>query len=105
MKFVLSFIVYFFSFLFNNLYFKIFKVLRRYLFILPKSYATYSIIQKICYLFFVGVFSFFTFLKMYFYINIYLLFLYKILLRKYILIQKKYKNINVKNLYFIFYIL
>src|ERR1700748_3673071 len=87
-----SFLVYFFSFLFNQLYFNIFKVLRKYIFSFPKLYNTYVIKKKIYYFSFLFILCILIFCKIYVYIYIYIYFLFNFFCKIYINIQKKYKN-------------
>ena len=91
----ISFIVYFLSFLFNKLYFNIFKILRKYIFALPKLYSIYSIKDKINYFGFVLIACLFIFCKIFFFTYYYILIFYKISILK--IKQKNY-------LYLVFWI-
>ena len=88
------FIVYLFSFLFNKLYFNIFKILKRYIFKLPKSYNTYSIKKKINYLGYLFILCMLIFCKIFLFTYYYILIFYNILVKIYIdiILKKKYKK-------------
>ena len=88
------FIVYFFSFFFNKLYFNIFKIIKSYIFIVSKLYSTYSINKKIYYLGFVGFLCILVFLKIFLFIYFYLLLIFKLLVKIYININQKFKKRN-----------
>jgi len=99
------FIVYFFSFFFNKLYFNIFKIIKSYIFIVSKLYSTYSINKKIYYLGFVGFLCILVFLKIFLFIYFYLLLIFKLLVKIYININQKFKkrNKNILNVVFWLY--
>src|SRR6185437_14888202 len=85
-------IVYFFSFLFNQLYFNLFKVLRKYIFFLPKLYNTYIIKKKIYYFSFLFILCILIFCKIYIFIYIYIYLFLNFFCKIYINMQKKFKN-------------
>lgn len=99
-----SFIVYFFSFLFNQLYFNIFKILKKYIFMFPKLYNTYVITKKIYYFCFLFILCILVFCKIYIFIYVYLLLFYKIFCKIYISIQKRLKKNFILILYLLFLI-
>jgi len=94
------FIVYFFSFFFNKLYFNIFKVLKKNIYIWPKLYSTYTVKKKLYYIFFLIILCIFTFCKIYWFIYFYILFIYKMLIKKYIDLI-----FNLKKIYNIFLVI
>src|SRR5690349_1629594 len=96
------FIIYFFSFLFNKLYFNIFKSIKSYIFIVPKLYSTYSINKKIYYLGFVSFLCILVFCKIFLFIYFYFLLIFKLLVKIYININQKFKkkNKNILNIVF-----
>ena len=98
-----KFMVFFFSFFFNKLYFNIFKVLKRY-FIIPKLYLTYTIKKKFYYLVFLSVLCILINFKIYWFIYYYILFFYKILTKKYIDLIHFFKSKNTKILYWVYWV-
>jgi len=101
--YIISFIIYFFSFFFNKLYFDIFKKLKKHIF--PKLFSIYTIKQKIYYLSFFSILCILIFCKIYFFIYVYILFIYKILLKIYIYVKLRSKKENKNFLYLIFIVL
>lgn len=99
-----NFIVYFFSYFFNKLYFNIFKVLKKYIFILPKLYLTYTNKKKIYYIFFFCVLCILIISKIYWFTYFYILFFNKILIKKYIDLIYYIKNKNIKILYWLYWL-
>ncbi len=99
-----NFIVYFFSFFFNKLYFNIFKVLKKHIFVIPKLYFTYTIKKKFYYLFFLSVLCILINLKIYIFIYFYILFLYKILTKNFIDLIYSIKKKNTKILYWVYWV-
>lgn len=94
------FIVYFFSFLFHKLYFNIFKVLKRYIFSIPKLYSTYSLKKKINYLGFLFLLWMLILCKIFFFVYYYILIFYKIFVKIYIDEVLKLKQRKILNLLF-----
>jgi len=98
-----SFLVYFFSFLFNKLYFNIFKVLRKYIFFFPKLYSTYVIKKKIYYFSFLFILCIIILCKIYIFIYIYIYVFLKFLCKIYINIYKNFKNKIILDLLYLIY--
>ena len=97
---LISFIIYLFSFFFNILYLDIFKNIKRHIF--PKLYSTYTIKNKFYYLFFFSILCIINLCKIIFFINVYILLIYKILFKIYINVQLWLKKKNIKFLYLSF---
>jgi hypothetical protein len=98
------FIVYLFSFLFNKLYFNIFKIFKSYIFIVPKLYSTYSINKKVYYIGFASLLCILVFCKIFLFIYFYLLFFFKFLAKVYINIKKNIKNNNKTILNWVYWV-
>jgi len=86
--------VYFFSFLFNKLYFNIFKIIKNHIFIVPKLYKIYAEQKKIYYFLFLFILCILVFCKVYFFIYYYILFFYKIIIKIYLNLIYKLKTKN-----------
>lgn len=98
------FIVYFFSYFFNKLYFKIFNILKRFIFIKTKYYSTYTLKNYIYYYFFFSILCIIIFCKINLFIYYYILFFNKILVKKYIDLTFFLKKKNTKFLDLVFWV-
>ena len=86
--------VYFFSFLFNKLYFNIFKIIKNHIFIVPKLYKIYAEQKNFYYFLFLFILCILVFCKVYFFIYYYILFFYKIIIKIYLNLIYKLKTKN-----------
>jgi hypothetical protein len=98
-----SFIVYFFSFLFNKLYFNIFKIFKNYGLIVPKLYSTYTITKKIKYFIFLVFLCITVFCKILFFIYYYILLYCNIIIKVYINLIIIFKKKYYKFIYLLFF--
>ena len=98
------FVIYFLSFLFNKLYFNIFKVLKRYIYFLPKKYSIYSIKRKISYFGFITVLCILVFCKIFWFLYYYILFIYKLCVKFNIDLINNWKIKNTKILNLVFWV-
>ena len=98
------FIIYFFSFIFNKLYFNIFLVFKNSLFIAQNLYSTYAIKKKFYYLVFSLLMCILIFCKIFFFIYFYLLIFCKIFIKVYINNNINLKKKNKKIIDFLFFL-
>lgn len=101
---ICSFIVYFFSFLFNKLYFNIFKVIKVHMFRAFTLYSIYIAQKNFYYFIFLIILCIVIFCKIYFFVYYYILLFYKIIIKIYINLINILKKKNNKNLNSIFWL-